>query len=143
MDFERLFSALPTLVTAPATNAGLRGGIPPRSGGGRIGIVSDTEWTTVVSSAVDNLSPPHVPRFVRKSDVPALRGKHTRSVFSDAAQFHDVMRTEELRGFVVTRAGEFQALLTQVSLRQLRLCAVEEDLPSISFITVPHDKVLV
>ncbi len=53
------------------------------------------------------------------------------------------MRTEELRGFVVTRAGEFHAQLTQVSLRQLRLCAVEEDLPSISFITVPDDKVLV
>jgi len=53
------------------------------------------------------------------------------------------MRTEGFRGFVVTRAGEFYAQLTQVTLQDLRLCSVEEELPSISFISVPCDKVLV
>jgi hypothetical protein len=105
--------------------------------------VSDFKWTIVLRSAVGELHHRDALQFVHKPGVSALRGKHTKSVFSDAAQFHAAMRTEGVRGFVVARAGEFRAGLTQVSLHDLKLCSVEEELPSISFISVPCDKVLV
>ena len=82
-------------------------------------------------------------RGVPKPGVSAVRGKHVRSVFSDAAQFLAAMRSEGFRGFVLPRTGEFYAQLTQVTLHDLKLCSVEEDLPSISFISVPCDAVLV
>jgi AraC-like DNA-binding protein len=65
------------------------------------------------------------------------------SVFSEPEDFEAALREEGCLGLVITGRGHFQARLTQIALRRIRLSAGEEQLARVAFIGVPADMVFI
>jgi AraC-like DNA-binding protein len=69
--------------------------------------------------------------------------RSTTSFFGEPDDFRATLQNEASLELFLTAHGEFRARLTQVLLDHLRLQAVEEHLPRVSFLAVPAGKVMV
>ena len=69
--------------------------------------------------------------------------RSTTSGFSDPDEYQAALHDLGSLSLFVTAPGEFHARLTQVSLRNLRLSVVEENLSRIGFLAVPAEEVLI
>ena len=65
------------------------------------------------------------------------------SAFSDPDDFDTALRKEGVLSMLVTARGQFRARLTQISLDEICISAVDEHLPRIAFIAAPIDTVLI
>src|SRR5262249_59904185 len=65
------------------------------------------------------------------------------ALFSEPEEFETAMRLEGWLSMLVTARGQFRARLTRLSLSEIRLTAVEEQLPRIAFVAVPSETVLI
>ena len=65
------------------------------------------------------------------------------SAYSEAEKFAAALRAEGCLSLLITVPGQFRAQLTQISLIDLHLSAVEETLPRIAFFEIPADLVLI
>ena len=65
------------------------------------------------------------------------------SAFSDPDDFDTALRKEGVLSMLVTARGQFCARLTQISLDEICISAVDEHLPRIAFIAAPIDTVLI
>src|SRR5262249_19194228 len=65
------------------------------------------------------------------------------ALFSEPEEFETAMRLEGWLTMLVTARGQFRARLTRHSLSEIRLTAVEEQLPRIAFVAVPSETVLI
>ena len=65
------------------------------------------------------------------------------SAYSEAEEFAAALRAEGCLSLLITVPGQFRAQLTQISLFDLHLAAVEETLPRIAFFEIPADLVLI
>ena len=68
---------------------------------------------------------------------------YVTSTFSEPEDFAGALRAEGFLSLLITSRGQFRAQLTRVSLNQMCLSAAEEQLPRISFLTIPSHMVLV
>src|SRR5207253_9016954 len=67
------------------------------------------------------------------SDMPST----VTSAFSDPDDFDTALRKEGVLSMLVTARGQFRARLTQISLDEICISAVDEHLPRIAFIAAP------
>jgi len=67
----------------------------------------------------------------------------TASAFTESSEYQDALRNVGSLSSFVTAPGRFHARLTQVSLHNLRLAVVEENLPWIGFLAVPAEEALI
>ncbi len=65
------------------------------------------------------------------------------SAFSDPDDFDTALREEGVLSLLVTARGPFRARVTQISLGEMCISAVDEHLPRIAFIAAPLDTVLI
>src|SRR5215472_15629974 len=63
------------------------------------------------------------------------------STFSEPEDFETAMRADGCLTMLITARGRFRARLTRLSLSEMHLSAVEEQLPRIAFVFVPSDAV--
>jgi AraC-like DNA-binding protein len=65
------------------------------------------------------------------------------SAFTEPSEYQDALHNLGNCSLCVTAPGRFHARLTQISLHNLRLAVVEENLPRIGFLAVPEKDVLI
>src|SRR5438045_9696254 len=65
------------------------------------------------------------------------------SAFSDPDDFDTARAKEGVQSMLVTARGQFRARLTQISLDEICISAVDEHLPRIAFVAAPIDTVLI
>src|SRR4051812_4660913 len=65
------------------------------------------------------------------------------SAYSEAEEFAAALRAEGCFSLLITVPGQFRAQLTQISLIELHLSAVEETLPRLAFFEIPTDLALI
>jgi AraC-like DNA-binding protein len=66
-----------------------------------------------------------------------------RSAYSEPEEFQTALRAEGCLSLLITEPGQFRAQLTQISLVNLHISAVEENLSRIAFFEIPTDLVLI
>src|SRR5215213_541300 len=66
-----------------------------------------------------------------------------RSAYSEPEEFQTALRAEGCLSLLTTEPGQFRAQLTQISLVDLHISAVEENLSRIAFFEIPADLVVI